>query len=93
MEQWSDKQAATPHNLILEDRGRLSVTGVRKVLRCDQEEAAIETGQGILHLSGAQLSVTALDLDAGEAKLTGRFDALEYTEARTPGGWLHRLTR
>ena len=84
-------EQAQPHDLILEDRSRLTLTGVRRVIRCDAESAAIETGRGILRLSGAQLSVISLDLDAGEVRLTGRIDAMEYTAERTPGGLLHRL--
>lgn len=84
-------EQAQPHSLILEDRNRLTLTGVRRVIRCDAESAAIETGRGILRLSGAQLSVISLDLDAGEVRLTGRIDAMEYTAERTPGGLLHRL--
>ena len=49
--------------------------------------------EGILHLSGAQISMQTLDLEAGEAKLTGRFDGLEYTAARAAGGFWHRLLR
>ena len=62
-----------PHDLILESRSRLTVTGVQKVLHCSAESAALETGKGILHLYGAQISMQTLDLEAGEAKLTGRF--------------------
>ena len=72
-----------PHDLILESRSRLTVTGVQRVLHCSAESAALETGKGILHLSGAQISMQTLDLEAGEAKLTGRFDGLEYTAACT----------
>ena len=82
-----------PHDLILESRSRLTVTGVQRVLHCSAESAALETGKGILHLSGAQISMQTLDLEAGEAKLTGRFDGLEYTAARTAGGFWHRLLR
>ncbi len=84
---------AAPHDLILEGRARLTVTGVRRVVRCDPDGAAIETADGVLNLSGAELSVTALDLARGEAKLSGRVDALAYTEARSPGGLLRRLLR
>ena len=77
-----------PHDLILESRSR-----VQRVLHCSAESAALETGKGILHLSGAQISMQTLDLEAGEAKLTGRFDGLEYTAARTAGGFWHRLLR
>ena len=82
-----------PHDLILESRSRLTVTGVQRVLHCSAESAALETGKGILHLSGAQIRMQTLDLEAGEAKLTGRFDGLEYTAARTAGGFWHRLLR
>lgn len=80
-------------DLILENRGKLTLTGVKRVLRCDAESAAVETSRGVLRLAGAQLSVTSLDLEAGEVKLTGRFDLLEYTVERTPGGLLARLLR
>ena len=71
-----EKQAARPaeaepHTLILEQRSSLTVTGVRRVIRCDPDSAALETGDCVLNLSGAQLSVTALDLDRGEARLSG----------------------
>ena len=49
--------------------------------------------RSILHLSGAQISMQTLDLESGEAKLTGRFDGLEYTAARAAGGFWHRLLR
>ena len=83
-------QPAPPHDLILEG---LTVTGVQKVLHCNADSAAIETGRGILHLTGAQLSMAALDLEAGEAKFTGRIDALEYTASAPAGSFLHRLLR
>ena len=75
-------------DLILENREKLTVTGVRRVLQCNAESAAIETARGVLQLAGAQLNVTSLDLDSGEVKLT-----VEYTAARTPGGFLSRLLR
>ena len=82
-----------PHDLILESRGRLTVTGVSRMLHCSDEAAAMETGEGTLHLAGAQLSIVSLNLEAGEVKLTGRFDTLEYTQNATPGGFLRRLLR
>ena len=71
-------EQALPHDLILEGRNKLTVTGVRRVIRCDAEGAAMLTSKGTLELTGAELSVTSLDLDKGEVKLTGRVDTLEY---------------
>ena len=44
---------ALPHDLILEGRGKLTVTGVRRMLRCDPDSAAMETTKGTLTLAGA----------------------------------------
>lgn len=93
MQEKSTTQPAVPHDLILESRTRLTVTGVQKVLHCNAESAAIETGKGTLHLAGAQLNMTELDLETGEARFTGRIDALEYTASAPSGGFLRRLLR
>ena len=74
-------------------RARLTVTGVQKVLHCNADSAAMETGKGTLHLTGAQLNMAALDLETGEAKFTGRIDTLEYTASAPAGGFLRRLLR
>ena len=86
-------QSAPPPDLVLAGRARLTATDVPKALHCRADRAAIETGRGILHLAGAQLSMAALDLEAGEAKFTGRIDALEYTASAPAGSFLHRLLR
>lgn len=94
MEKRAEKpEAALPHDVIIEGRNRVSVTGVRRVLHCSGESAALETSNGTLNIAGAELSMAALDLDMGEAKLTGRVDALEYTENASAGGLLRRLLR
>lgn len=93
MEKTTAARPALPHDIILESRSKLTVTGVQKVLCCSAEHAALETAKGTLHLTGAQISMQTLDLEAGEAKLTGRFDTLEYTASRTAGGFWHRLLR
>ena len=85
-----DPQPA-PHDLILESRARLTVTGVQKVLHCNADSAAMETGKGTLHLTGAQLNMAALDLETGEAKFTGRIDTLEYTASAPAGGFVPDL--
>ena len=88
-----ERPAARPHDLILESRTTLTVTGVQKVLHCSPESAALETGKGTLHLAGAQLSVVSLDLEAGEAKLTGRFGCAGIHPHCARRSFWHRLLR
>ena len=45
-------EQALPHDLILEGRNKLTVTGVRRVIRCDAEGAAMLTSKGTLELTG-----------------------------------------
>ena len=48
MEKQSQTVSSGPaQDLILESRSRLTVTGVRRVLRCDEDGAAIETVKGL----------------------------------------------
>ena len=47
-------EQALPHDLILEGRNKLTVTGVRRVIRCDAEGAAMLTSKGTLELTGAE---------------------------------------
>ena len=86
-------QPAPPHDLILEGRGRRAGAGGAEGFGWDGGSAAKGTGRGRRHLAGAQLSMAALDLEAGEAKFTGRIDALEYTASAPAGSFLHRLLR
>lgn len=87
-------QTPIPHNLILEDRARLSATGVTRVLSCDENGASMETGRGRLTVLGRELSVSELSLETGEIRISGRIDQIEYTETlQSSGGLLRRLVR
>lgn len=86
--------SSLPHHVILEERTRLIVTGVARVLRCDDVGAALETAKGRLLLSGKGLSVSELSLESGEVRISGTIDQLEYQENRqSGGGLLQRLMR
>jgi sporulation protein YabP len=85
---------AMPHNLILEDRQRVTATGVLRMINCDENGASMETGCGILSITGKGLSVGALSLETGEVHFVGQVDEIVYTETRaSSGGFWGRLTR
>ena len=79
-----------PHNLILEDRSRMTVTGVLRMLSCDETGAAMETGRGTLSISGQGLSVSQLSLETGEVRFDGQVNEIVYTENRASSGGLWR---
>ncbi len=69
-----------PHNLILEDRKRLSVSGVQDVDAFDESTVALFTNMGKLLIRGRGLHVNAFDVDSGEFSMEGDISVLEYTE-------------
>lgn len=84
--------AGIPHQVSLEGRERLSVSGVEEVERFDENAIIMRTSQGILVVSGAGLHIEALSLDGGELRVEGTVDALTYEEDRQArGGFLSRL--
>lgn len=67
-------------NIILENREKLSVSGVSDILTFDEEEIMLETELGQLHIKGSDLKVEKLSVDTGEVVAKGSFDSLTYTK-------------
>lgn len=68
------------HNLSLDNREELSLTGVNDVSSFNEEEIDAKTDYGELMIKGNNLHVEVLDLDSGELKITGKIVALVYNE-------------
>jgi sporulation protein YabP len=89
------KTAAEPaHNLILEGREKLTVSGVEDVDSFDETEITAKTVRGRLVIRGEELHLEKLSLDGGEIVACGRIDAMEYEgESSEEGGFFSRLFR
>ena len=87
------RRSEGPNTLILENRSRLSLTGVTDVGSFDEETALVETGLGTLVIRGSGLHMERLSLETGEVTVAGNVDALEYHAARGKSGLLGRLFR
>lgn len=75
-----------PHNLILEDRRSLTVTGVSDVDSFDEETVVIFTDMGELTVKGTQLHINRLSVETGELTMEGNIAALSYSEEQQRGG-------
>ncbi len=82
-----EKTPLRPHNVILEDRCRLSVSGVLDVDSFDDRQIITKTSKGSLILRGSDLHIDKLSLDSGELVVTGLVTDLGYEET-APGGSL-----
>ena len=81
-----------PHNIILEGRERLSISGVEDVESFDEETIVVHTAKGMLLIQGSDLHIEKLSLDGGDLAVEGMVRSLRYEEeTREKGGLLSRL--
>ncbi len=71
-------------NIILENREKLSVSGVLDILTFDEEEITLDTQLGMLTVKGSDLKVEKLSLDTGEIVAKGNFDYFSYQKDAAP---------
>ena len=82
----NDFRTDLPHNLNLEERHRLAVTGVSEVLSFDENQVVMDTALGLLTVEGEELHVEKLSLDIGELSLEGSVQSLYYSRDRQKKG-------
>ena len=80
-----------PHKLTLDERRKLTMTGVTEVVSFDEESVVLKTCLGTLLVQGRQLQLKTLTLDGGQVAVEGHIAALSYEEPRQSGGWISRL--
>lgn len=89
-----DGGTATPHHVVMEERRRLSVSGVEDVERFDENTIVLSTTQGAMTVTGENLHIEKLSLDGGDLKVEGEIESLVYEEDRgSSGGFFARLLR
>lgn len=67
-------------NVILENREKLTITGVLDVLSFDDQIVILETELGLLTIKGENLRINKLSLDSEEVIIEGEIINLGYTE-------------
>lgn len=90
--------AGVGHEVVISNRERLVVRGVRHVESFDEAQAVLDTEMGVLTLRGQGFQIRQLDLDNGSFCVDGLLTSLEYstgpreTKARNRG-FLDRLLK
>ena len=75
----------TEHSITLNNRKTLTITGVNKVISVKPGLLQLKSNSGDISISGQNIEVTKLDVEQHTIELTGRFDAIKYSEnTKTP---------
>lgn len=72
--------------LSLENRTRLSVTGVENVEGFSETSVALDTNLGRLVIKGEGLHISKLNVDDGGFSLDGKINSFEYLKKPTKHG-------
>ena len=67
-------------NLVLENRGKLSVSGVNDVLSFDDQVVMVDTELGLLTVKGENIRINKLSLDTAEVIVEGEISSLSYSQ-------------
>lgn len=67
-------------NLVLENREKLSISGVLDVLSFDDQVVIVETELGLLNVKGENLRINKLSIDTSEVVVEGDIYSLSYSE-------------
>ncbi len=82
------------HNLILENRNILNITGVTEVSVFDEEKITIITEIGEMNIVGYDLHINEFSHETGDLNIDGEIQSLSYTDtAKKEGGFFGRLFR
>lgn len=70
----------TFQNLVLENREKLSISGVIDVLSFDDQVVIVETELGLLTVKGENIRINKLSIDTSEVVVEGEINNLAYSE-------------
>lgn len=88
-----DKSMTFPHSLTLDERQRLSVSGVSDIGSYDEETITAMTSVGELTIKGERLHIIKMSIENGEMMLEGEINSLSYSQLQRQGGFFSRLLR
>lgn len=81
-------------SLIMENRNRISVSGVTKVYEFDENSVNMQTLLGRLVLKGENIMISSFDTETGDVAVTGEFSAAVYmNDEKEQDSFFKRLFR
>lgn len=73
-------QTALPHNIIMESRKSLRISGVKDIDSFTENRVILDTVMGELVIKGNDLHVNTLEAQTGDFYMTGEINSLSYTK-------------
>lgn len=71
------------HELKINDRREIFLTGIKKITSFDNEEFLMESNMGVILLKGHDLEILKLDTHDGNVKIKGKIVSFAYLDGET----------
>lgn len=69
----------------MDNRKRLTLTGIKDVVSFDLTQILLESTLGMIHIKGSDIKVTRLSLEKGEVDIEGTVDSIVYSDVKDYG--------
>ena len=76
----TDTIASLNHNVTINERKNIVISGVKKIDSFDNEEFLMETTMGYIIIKGNDLEIIKLDTYQGNVSIKGKINSLTYME-------------
>ncbi len=87
-----DALTALTHNITINERKNIMITGVKKIDSFDEQEFLLETTMGTLIIKGKELEIIKLDTYQGSVSIKGVIISMTYQDiSKTEEGFFNKL--
>ena len=73
------------HKLSMDNRKRLTLTGIKDVVSFDLTQILLESTLGMIHIKGSDIKVTRLSLEKGDVDIEGTVHSFVYSDVKDYG--------
>lgn len=87
-------ETAKKHSVTIDNREKISISGVEDVESFDEETIIVYTSMGTLTLKGGDFRISKLNVDSGELMVEGEMDSIAYSDEHAhekAGGFFGKL--
>lgn len=87
------KPTNQPHNIIMENRQELRISGVKDIDSFTENKIVLSTIMGELVIKGQDLHVSVLEAETGDFSMTGKIKCLCYNNFSSSENMFGKLFR
>ncbi len=80
MDKLIESISTVSHQLQINERKQIMLTGIKKIVSFDNEEFLMESNMGMILLKGSELEIVKLDTHDGNVSIKGQIDSFSYMD-------------